>query len=91
MNKYTTKPEEVEAELFDGNNNPFDCVSTHKCDYRMCPACGGCNEKIFYIKNGSEFIYPKPNTFIVKDNKGLFQWYDPDYFKTFFIKTKDLF
>lgn len=42
-------PAVVETEQFDGTNNPFGAIEIHQCSYRMCPICGGANEKTFVI------------------------------------------
>ena len=66
--KYKRKPVIIEAEQYDGSNNPFGVLKTHQCDYRMCPLCGGDNQLHVYIKGTYDIA--KPNEFIIKNGNG---------------------
>lgn len=75
VQRFRKKPVIIEAEQFDGKNNPFDAVKEHQCDYRMCPLCGGDGQKHKYINTMhdgqsvilavGDWVIPdgKPNTF----------------------------
>lgn len=88
MAKYRKKPVVIEAEQYNGSNNPFNSIKEHQCGYRMCPLCGGDMQKHKYIETmhdgqtvivlPGDWIIPdgKPNTFYPCKNEVFIKTYD---------------
>lgn len=84
MAKYRKKPVVVEAEQFDGKNNPFNAIKDHHCYYRMCPLCGGDGQDHKYIRtmHDGQSVTVMPGDWIIRDAKpDTFYPCDPEVFK----------
>ena len=79
--KYIKKPVVIEAETFEGDNNPFGVITKHQCDYRMCPVCGGDNHPHNVIKHQREYGFVSVGDYVIMDNKGEFSSCKPDIFE----------
>jgi hypothetical protein len=81
MARYQKKPVVIYAEQYDGTNNPFGIIEYHKCDYRMCPLCGGDNQSHAYIKTLEGGHIATVGDFIIKGIQGEFYPCKPDIFE----------
>lgn len=70
----------VEVEQYTGDNNPFGAIKFHKCNYRMCPLCGGDDHEHIYIdtSDGGETI--GHDYYILKNSSGVLSACHPDVF-----------
>lgn len=87
--KYRKKPVVIDAEQYDGNNNPFGVVEFHQFDYRMCPVCGGDNERHAIIKTLEGAHFATVGDFIIKGVKGEFYPCKPDIFEKTYEKVEE--
>jgi hypothetical protein len=71
VQKFRKKPVVIDAIQYDGSNNPFGAIKKHKCDYRMCPLCGGDNIEHDYIEtmHDNQSVVVKAGDWIIPDGK----------------------
>lgn len=81
VKKFRKKPVEIEAEQFTGQNNPFLVVEEHRCNYRMCPLCGGDNERHAYIRTLEGGHIVSKGDWVIKGIQGEFYPCKPDIFE----------